>query len=357
VGRRLTRATLAAIFSGIAAQGAHGEDSALSAKGGENMDLIRTISAHQTAALERVKSIALTIHSEERYDFDAADLLGISSVAIPKGRRIDRREGTWVHKGTFCRADFTLESQIGEGQFREKTVMSVLLNDEYFVELRKAEYGRIDMYMARPGEGPSERLRYRAEGWMNPDPRRYGFGAGVNSIQNLLTAYGDRSTWHVKPIELGGEHLYEITNISPPSRTGPIRWMFIVDPAKDFLVRRAQSLKGDGSTGRSVDVKLMQLANGSWFPQHILDRYETSRGYSLEIRVLEAKLDPLPDNHWFTIEALSFDPTSTTLSRFFPDGASQKMAFYGGEWMPFELVPENSRPRQPSPVSGGPGIR
>lgn len=241
-----------------------------------------------------------------------------------------------------------MTSQVRGHGYREEINISVVLNDDYLAELHRGKYGAIYLYSTRPGEGPTEKILYLAEGWMNPDPRRYGFGAGRTSLHELLNRHPAESSWTVHSVDENATKLYRITRIGPPDPRGKsFRHVFTVDPEKDFLVRHAELYDRDGVRFATVNVELMLLSNGSWFPRRIEDIDHGPEKRALRITVTKVSVDAIPEASWFSMERFDFDPASTILVRIDPDGASQRMGFYEGEWIPLEIIPEVARPQQP----------
>ncbi|GMU92641.1 MAG: hypothetical protein AMXMBFR4_16990 [Candidatus Hydrogenedentota bacterium] len=324
-----------------------------------DMELIRTIIAHNTAARERIYSLPLRVEleSETTYDHDPSMDPAPIPDPVPKGRRIDRTESVKIYDGSRFKTDMTRIVEVPEANYHTKQETSVVFNEEYLAEMFTLPKGRdgdyevlIHVYEHRPNGEVLEETLKGLRGWKEPDVRKFGFAAGssISPPDRLMELATPADAWSVDEIMYEEARLFRIKCTGAPDSKGKRNHsQYWIDPAKDFLIVRAEAVARDGYDRVNIDVELMELSEDMWFPHEIrVDHREfEGRSFRQHIWVSKAEANVRPPKDDFYIESLTFKPSSTRLIKCSPNGNVVEMLFYAGGWVPQELVPPEARPK------------
>ncbi|GMU92643.1 MAG: hypothetical protein AMXMBFR4_17010 [Candidatus Hydrogenedentota bacterium] len=220
-----------------------------------DMELIRTIIAHNTAARERIYSLPLRVQLESKstYDYDPAKYAGPIADIVPKGRRMDRSESVKIYDGPRFKSRVVKTYSVSDTDFRRVQDISIILNEEYFAELytfhdkNGVPFMSIEVNEHRANGEVLDATNEVLKGWKEPDVRKFGFGiGGARTLQKLLESHPDKTTWTADDLTPGLSML-KLTYLGPPdSQSRRAKGQFWLDPAKDFLVVRADLVAREG---------------------------------------------------------------------------------------------------------------
>lgn len=320
-----------------------------------DMELIRTIIAHNTAARERIYSLPLRVQleSETTYDYNPAKYAAPIADIVPKGRRTDRSESVKIYDGPRFKSSVVKTYSVSDADFHRVQEILILLNEEYFAEVytfhdkNGVPYMSIELNEHRANGEVLDATNEVVKGWKEPDVRKFGFGiGGSRTLQKLLESHPDNSTWTADDLTRDTA-LLKLTYLGrPDSQLRRTKGEFWLDPAKDFLVVRADLVAREGYDRENIQVDLMELPGGIWFPREVtIDHRELNgRSYKQHIKVLSAEVNVTPPHQDFYLESLTFDPARTRLYRHSPDGTVTEMLLYAGQWVPKDVVPPEASP-------------
>lgn len=296
-----------------------------------DMELIRTIIAHNTAARERIYSLPLRVEleSETTYDHDPDRDAAPIKDPVPKGRRIDRTESVKIYDEPRFKTQVVKTYSVPEANYRRIQETSVIFNEEYMAEVftyhdqKNVPFKSVHVFEHRANGEVLEETMKGVLGWKDPDIRKFGFAmGGSTTLQKLLDSRSNNIMWTVDD-SIPNSTLLKLTYLGRANaQLRRAKGEFWLDSARDFLIVRADILAREGFDQKKLEVDLMELASGIWFPREVKINHRelNGRSYSQHIKVLRAEVLDRPPPEDFYVESFSFEPSRVLLYLHRPDG-------------------------------------
>ncbi|GMW02904.1 MAG: hypothetical protein AMXMBFR84_40400 [Candidatus Hydrogenedentota bacterium] len=301
------------------------------------MEELQVIAAHNKASYDRIRSFAVKAKLTNTAYFDPATMPIPNS--LPKGTKRSVTEGSWFWENGKHRLDYVTTDTIEGTNTSDVSRPSYILANEYYAYIAGKTPNSVMQVEIDSINAMSEQVKKRVEfNWIG-DPRGFGFTDGwQNFLIDMLSRHVDVLVWSIDQEVTGNETIYRISKENPKiKKKAPMRNVFWVDPARDFLITKVEHYDENGDLAYSLTVELQWIeAAKLWFPKRAESNFG---GMAVKYEVLDASVNIDIDDNLFSIDSWVLDPRLASLKRL--DKNLRKVGQYklvDDQWVPEELV-------------------
>lgn len=208
-----------------------------------------------------------------------------------------------------------------------------VLNDNYFAYYMGQPVNSITLLEHASIARMRGRQPDRIKSDLDPPALKYAFGDGNSTLRSLYEKSKGYSTWRIHNEPLDGEPVYRIVWVTEAKDGKQWRSHFLVDPKRDFLLRRIEHLNKEGQPRITCEIELQLIDESkTWIPKsvHVKEYDETKIEMWLDVK--HVTIGPPKDSSVFSIA--SFELPSETRMRRFTRGAriAVNYRYHNGIW-------------------------
>lgn len=292
----------------------------------EDMELIRTLLAHNRAELEKIKSFWF------EYEWESVDETeGFAPAGIPAGTCVMRGKVVYIREGHQYRYDCTFRRKVLGTDYIEEDQTQSILTDKCFVVIPSRKLESIRYVDISLNKEMLEQDRHLSETIIAPDILNYGFDNGVYGVSHRIRPESTNTKWSVDQGSDG-----RIFTILAHSMARSIVTEYTVAADQGYLISRKHVKDKEGNTLTRINCVPMQVSK-VWVPKYV-ENFDPLNNSSFSLKVTKAEVNEPIAKETFDFETLKFDRTKVRLQKIVSGHEPVYLVFKAGEWIPEQVA-------------------